>query len=62
MGNYYCLWVFGSVCMYIILCSPVTHTVLYWYHLINRCRPVQVAFSGPELVAPDPKSALDEQL
>ena len=32
--------------------SPFTHTILYRYHIINRCQPVPVRFSGPELVAP----------
>ena len=61
------------VCMYIILTprrvasfferfSPFTHTILYRYRLINRCQPVPVRFSGPELVAPHLELALDAQL
>ena len=40
--------------------SSFTHTILYRYRLINRCQPVPVRFSGPELVAPH--LVLDEQL
>ena len=39
-----------------------THTILYRYHLIYRCHPVPIRFSGPELVAPHLESTLDEQL
>ena len=31
-------------------------------NFINRCQPVPVRFSGPDLVAPHLESALDEQL
>ena len=34
--------------------SPFTHTIRYRYRLINRCQPVPVRFSGPELFAPQP--------
>ena len=42
--------------------SPFTDIILYRHRLINRCKPVPVRFSGPELVAPHPESAVDEQL
>ena len=42
--------------------SSFTQTMLYRYRLNNRCQPIPVRFSGPELVAPHLESAFDEQL
>ena len=42
--------------------SRFKHTTLYRYRLINRCQPVPVTFSRPELVMPHLESALDAQL
>ena len=38
------------------------HYIFIGATFINRCQPVPVRFSGPELVAPHLESALDEQL
>ena len=42
--------------------SFYTHYTFIGTTFINRCQPVSVRFSGPELVAPHLESTLDEQL
>ena len=42
--------------------SFYTHYTFIGATFINCCQPVPVRFSGPELVAPHLKSALNEQL
>ena len=61
-GIYVCNFYWLPVGLQVFLKGFYIHYTFIGATFINRCQPVPVWFSGPEIVTPHLESALDKQL